>query len=52
MGAGKRETVPRIRMEPRMFGCGFILKDSQYCGKELGPYVISKKYLEEASKMV
>lgn len=52
MGAGRRENVPRIRMEPKVFGCGLILKNTQYCGKELGHYVISKKYLEAASKMI
>lgn len=52
MGAGRRENVPRIRMEPGVFTFGLIVKDVQYCSEEFGPYVISQKYLEAASKMV
>lgn len=49
--AGGREEG-KCSMEPRVFGCGLIMKGILYCGKEFGLYVISKKYLEAASKMV
>lgn len=35
-----------------MFACGLIVSSTQYGSKDFGLYVISKKHLEAASKMV
>lgn len=39
-------------MESRVSACGLIVKSIQHGSKESGLYVISKEYLEVASKMV
>lgn len=38
------ENVPRINMEPGLFGCGWIVNGIRQCGKEFGLYIISKKH--------